>query len=298
MPKVYSIDGIVPVVHPTAFVHDSAVLIGDVIVGAHAYIGPCACLRGDFGRIVVEEGANIQDTCMLHGFPGRDTVVGTEATIGHGAVLHGCTVRRGALVGMNAVVNDNAEVGEEVYGPNFSELWVSLGEYRGNYQAARRQIEEVMARHPGFEHDLLTYLQERIKEVLTGTGATVVLRIYGPELPGLREQAQRIKSAIEGAPGKVEGVVDLKVGEFLPENVGKMQFYLAALDDVVREDGENPAIGIILCKSKDKTIVEYALRGSSKPIGFATYRIVPALPVDLEDELPTPDQITRLLEGM
>jgi phenylacetic acid degradation protein len=112
MPKVYSIDGIVPVVHPSAFVHESAVLIGDVVVGARAYIGPCACLRGDFGRIVVEEGANIQDTCMLHGFPGKDTVVGAEATIGHGAVLHGCVVRRGALIGMNAVVNDNAEVGE------------------------------------------------------------------------------------------------------------------------------------------------------------------------------------------
>ena len=113
MPRVYSIDGITPVVDPSAYVHPSAVLIGDVIVAARAYIGPCACLRGDFGRIVVEEGANIQDTCMLHGFPGKDTVVGAEVTLGHGAVLHGCVVRRGALVGMNAVVNDNAEVGEE-----------------------------------------------------------------------------------------------------------------------------------------------------------------------------------------
>jgi phenylacetic acid degradation protein len=113
MPKVYAIDGITPVVHPSAFVHPSAVLIGDVIVGARAYIGPCACLRGDFGRIVVEDGANIQDTCMLHGFPGKDTVVGAESTIGHGAVLHGCVVRRGALIGMNCVVNDNAEVGED-----------------------------------------------------------------------------------------------------------------------------------------------------------------------------------------
>ncbi len=113
MPKVYSIDGIVPVVHPSAFVHESAVLVGDVIVGARAYIGPCASLRGDFGRIVVEEGANIQDTCMLHGFPGKDTVVGADVTVGHGAVLHGCVVRRGALIGMNSVVNDNAEVGED-----------------------------------------------------------------------------------------------------------------------------------------------------------------------------------------
>src|SRR5919106_5336918 len=113
MRKVYAIDGITPVVHPSAFVHPSAVLIGDVIVGARAYIGPCACLRGDFGRIVVEEGANVQDSCLLHGFPGKDTVVGAEVTIGHGAVLHGCVVRRGALVGMNSVVNDNAEVGED-----------------------------------------------------------------------------------------------------------------------------------------------------------------------------------------
>ena len=113
MPKVYAIDGITPVVDPSAFVHPSAVLVGDVIVGARAYIGPCACLRGDFGRIVVEEGANIQDTCMLHGFPGKDTVVGAEVTVGHGAVLHGCVIRRGALIGMNCVVNDNAEVGED-----------------------------------------------------------------------------------------------------------------------------------------------------------------------------------------
>jgi phenylacetic acid degradation protein len=112
MPQVYAIDGIVPVVDPSAFVHPSAVLIGDVIVGPRAYIGPFASLRGDFGRIVVEEGANIQDHCMLHGFPGKDTVVGPEVTVGHGAILHGCVVRRGALIGMNCVVNDNAEVGE------------------------------------------------------------------------------------------------------------------------------------------------------------------------------------------
>ena len=112
MPKVYAIDGIVPVVDPSAFVHPSAVLIGDVIVGPRAYVGPCASLRGDFGRIIVEEGANIQDHCMLHGFPGKDTVVGPEVTVGHGAILHGCVVRRGALIGMNCVVNDNAEVGE------------------------------------------------------------------------------------------------------------------------------------------------------------------------------------------
>ena len=113
MTKVYSIDGITPVVDPSAYVHPSAVLIGDVIVGPRAYIGPCACLRGDFGRIVVEAGANVQDTCVMHGFPGKDTVVGAGANIGHGAVLHGCVIGRGALIGMNCVVNDNAEIGED-----------------------------------------------------------------------------------------------------------------------------------------------------------------------------------------
>jgi phenylacetic acid degradation protein len=109
---VYSIDGITPVVDPTAFVHPSAVLIGDVIVGAGCYVGPGACLRGDFGHIEVHAGANIQDNCVLHGFPGVGTIVEEDGHIGHGVVLHGCIVRRNALVGMNAVVNDNAEIGE------------------------------------------------------------------------------------------------------------------------------------------------------------------------------------------
>ena len=107
----YSIDGVIPVVDPTAYVHPSAVLIGDVIVGPRCYIGPCASLRGDFGTIVVEEGANVQDNCTMHGFPGTVTGVGVNGHIGHGAVLHGCRIGRDALVGMNAVVMDEAEVG-------------------------------------------------------------------------------------------------------------------------------------------------------------------------------------------
>jgi len=92
--------------------------------------------------------------------------------------------------------------------------------------------------------------------------------------------------------------LELKIGEFVPEYVGKMQFYLAALDDIARMDGENPSIGIILCKSKDKTIVEYALRESNKPIGVAAYRIVSTLPKELKGELPAPEQIAKLLEGV
>lgn len=108
----YEINGIVPVVDPTAFVHPTAILIGDVIIGPRCYVAPAASLRGDFGRIVLEAGSNLQDGCVMHGFPGTDTVIGEDGHIGHGAVLHGCVVERNAMVGMNAVVMDEAVIGE------------------------------------------------------------------------------------------------------------------------------------------------------------------------------------------
>ena len=111
----YAIDGLTPVVDPHAYVHPSAVLIGDVIVGPGCYVGPCASLRGDFGRIVMEAGSNLQDTCVVHGFPGAVTRIEENGHVGHGAVLHGCVVRRDALIGMNAVVMDEAEVGERAF---------------------------------------------------------------------------------------------------------------------------------------------------------------------------------------
>jgi phenylacetic acid degradation protein len=112
MVRVYAVDGLVPVVDPTSFVHPTASLIGDVIVGPGCYIGPGASLRGDFGRLVMRAGCNLQDNCIVHGFPDSDTVLEEDAHIGHGAILHGCIVRTNALIGMNAVVNDGAEVGE------------------------------------------------------------------------------------------------------------------------------------------------------------------------------------------
>jgi phenylacetic acid degradation protein len=110
--RVWSVNGVTPVVDPSAFVHPSAVLIGDVLVGPGCYVGPAACLRGDFGRLEMRAGANVQDCCVLHGFPGTDTIVEEDGHVGHGAILHGCVVGRNALVGMNAVINDNAAIGE------------------------------------------------------------------------------------------------------------------------------------------------------------------------------------------
>jgi phenylacetic acid degradation protein len=108
----YAIDGVIPVVDPTAFVHPTAVLIGDVVVGAGCYIGPGASLRGDMGRISVHAGANVQDGCVLHCFPERETNVGPGGHIGHRATLHGCRIGAGALVGIAATVMDGATVGE------------------------------------------------------------------------------------------------------------------------------------------------------------------------------------------
>ena len=113
MAHVYAVDGLRPVIAPGAFVHPAAVLIGDVIVGAGCYVGPGASLRGDFGRLILEPGSNIQDNCVMHGFPGKDCVVETDGHVGHGAILHGCRVGRNALVGMNAVVMDGAVIGED-----------------------------------------------------------------------------------------------------------------------------------------------------------------------------------------
>ncbi len=108
----YQIDGVIPVVSPTAFVHPQASLIGDVIVEDGCYVGPFASLRGDFGRITVGAGSNVQDGCVLHSFPGADCTLQPESHVGHGAVLHGCTVSSLAMVGMNSVVMDGVVVGE------------------------------------------------------------------------------------------------------------------------------------------------------------------------------------------
>lgn len=111
-PKTYALEGVRPVIHPTAFVHPTAVLIGDAIVGPRCYVGPGAAMRGDFGRVMLEEGSNLQDNCIMHAFPGMDCVIEVDGHIGHGAILHGCRVGRNALVGMNSVVMDGAVIGD------------------------------------------------------------------------------------------------------------------------------------------------------------------------------------------
>jgi len=112
---IFEFEGIRPVIDPTAFVHPTAVLIGDVIIGPGCLVGPCASLRGDIGRLIMKAGSNVQDNCTLHCFPGKDVVVEEDGHVGHGAVLHSCTIKRNAMVGMNAIVMDDAVVGVDSF---------------------------------------------------------------------------------------------------------------------------------------------------------------------------------------
>lgn len=111
----YEFEGVRPVVDPTAFVHPTASVIGDVMIGPGCLVGPCASLRGDIGRIIMHAGSNVQDNCTIHCFPGKDVIIEQDGHVGHGAILHSCTIKRNALVGMNAIVMDDAVIGEDSF---------------------------------------------------------------------------------------------------------------------------------------------------------------------------------------
>ena len=108
---IYEFKGFKPVVHPTAFVHPQAAVTGNVIIGANAYIGPFAALRGDWGGIIISDGCNVQESCTIHMFPGVTVRLEEDAHIGHGAIIHGAHIGKNAMIGMNAVIMDEAEIG-------------------------------------------------------------------------------------------------------------------------------------------------------------------------------------------
>lgn len=109
---IYEFQGMKPLIHPSAFIHQTASIIGNVQIGKDVYIGPGAAIRGDWGRIVIEDGCNVQENCTIHMFPGTTVWLHQGAHVGHGAVIHGATLKRNCLIGMNAVIMDNAEIGE------------------------------------------------------------------------------------------------------------------------------------------------------------------------------------------
>jgi len=110
---IYSFKNFIPVIHGSSFIHPLAAITGNVIIGKDCYIGPGAALRGDWGKIIIEDGCNVQGNCIIHMFPGVTVLLKPGAHIGHGAIIHGATIGKNCLVGMNAVIMDNVELGDE-----------------------------------------------------------------------------------------------------------------------------------------------------------------------------------------
>lgn len=107
----FEFKGVKPVVGQSSFVHPLASIIGDVLIGENVFIGAGAVLRGDFGRIIVEDGCNVQENCVVHMFPGITVLLKKGSHVGHGAIIHGATLGENCLIGMNAVIMDEVMVG-------------------------------------------------------------------------------------------------------------------------------------------------------------------------------------------
>lgn len=111
--SIYSFNGFIPVIKSSSFVHPKASVIGDVIIGENVYIGPGAAIRGDWGRIIIENGCNVQENCVIHMFPGTTVHLKEGAHVGHGAIIHGGIIGENSLIGMNAVIMDDVSIGKE-----------------------------------------------------------------------------------------------------------------------------------------------------------------------------------------
>ncbi len=109
---IYSFKEFIPVVHPSSFVHPTATVIGNVIIGKKVYVGPNAVLRGDWGLIRIDDGCNVQENCVIHMFPGTTVHLEQNAHVGHGAIIHGANLGKNCLIGMNSVIMDDVVIGE------------------------------------------------------------------------------------------------------------------------------------------------------------------------------------------
>ena len=109
---IYTFEGKTPKIGPGAHVFDSADVIGDVVLGHDVYVGPGARIRGDYGRIEIGDGTAVEDNVVIHARPDQKTRIGKSVTLGHGCIVHNCTIGDFCVVGMGAVVSDWAELGE------------------------------------------------------------------------------------------------------------------------------------------------------------------------------------------
>ncbi|MFW9995636.1 MAG: gamma carbonic anhydrase family protein [Candidatus Odinarchaeota archaeon] len=110
---IYEVDGRKPKISKNeTYISPSADIIGDVTIGDNCFIGPGARIKGDYGTVIIGNRNSIQENCVLHARPGEQLEVGNNVTVGHGAILHNCTVKDGVVVGMGAIVSDYAVLNE------------------------------------------------------------------------------------------------------------------------------------------------------------------------------------------
>lgn len=113
MANIFEFNGFKPVIHPSSFIHPNATVTGNVIIGKDVYIGPGAAIRGDWGKIIIKDGCNVQENCTIHMFPGTTVILEEGAHIGHGAIVHGGHIGKNVMIGMNSVIMDDAIIGDE-----------------------------------------------------------------------------------------------------------------------------------------------------------------------------------------
>ena len=110
---IYQFKNFIPTIDSSSYIHPQANVTGNVEIGKNVYVGPGAVIRGDWGKIVIENGCNIQENCVIHMFPGTTVYISEEAHLGHGCTIHGAKIGRNSMIGINAVILDDAEIGNE-----------------------------------------------------------------------------------------------------------------------------------------------------------------------------------------
>ena len=110
---IYQFKKFLPIIDTSSFIHPQANVTGNVEIGKNVYVGPGAVLRGDWGKIIIEDGSNIQENCVIHMFPGTTVHISQGAHLGHGCTIHGANIGENTMIGINAVILDDAEIGNE-----------------------------------------------------------------------------------------------------------------------------------------------------------------------------------------
>jgi len=192
---IYEFKGYKPVVDISAFIHPQAAVTGNVVIGKNVYIGPGAAIRGDWGRIVIEDGCNVQENCTVHMFPGVTVWLKEGAHIGHGAVIHGAVIGRNCLIGMNSVIMDNVQLGEEC-------IVGALTLIKAGMEIPRRSM---VVGNPG------TIIKEVGDEMIRWkTEGTALYQALPGEMRESWKVCEPLREAPPGDPGDVEGASGYK----------------------------------------------------------------------------------------